>query len=121
MTEVRNNRYAKLAELRADVRRSTVYRLLCCCHTADKVSKETGMGFRAGYFFADGEKTEHAWNYDPETDEIVDLTIGQTILGFPEILIVSRNSEIGRQYMTFTEWRKSQGKPVYNQSPRIAT
>ena len=73
-----------------------------CLDTAFRVRAETGLAFREGFIVSEKDKYEHSWNYDPETNEIIDLSSD-----FPKIIVIPKDSETGRRYMTFAEYRAS--------------
>ena len=41
-------------------------------------------------------KQIHAWNYNPETEEYIDLTANQFDPLLPDVFVVSRNSHLAR-------------------------
>ncbi len=74
----------------------------CCWVVSERVWHELGMPVVYGFFMKNGTAYEHYWNYNPDLDEIIDLTACQFEPEIPGILVLPRESpEARRMYM---EW-----------------
>jgi hypothetical protein len=102
----------KMHDIADEMKRERIYFPRFSCYAAaDRVARETELIFLEGYH--DGE--EHAWNYNPLTDEYVDITFRQFDPSAPEIRVVKKDSPEGRRYVTIRDRRIAQGKPVHMQ------
>ena len=71
----------------------------CCEVTASAVERHTALDYQNGLFIDDdGVAHPHAWNVDPETGDIYDLTIAQFGERFSNIQRISRTSPIYERY-----------------------